>query len=93
MARIEGDLTGPWRPTNGAPTRRRPARWRRREKRRDPASNFIGAGLTSDNGCSVHPGGNGDHLVLAREREALSAQQTLADPPLRRVALRVTLLS
>ena len=41
---------------------------------------------------SVHPGGNGDHLV-AREREALSGQQTLADPPLRRVALRVTLLS
>ena len=38
-------------------------------------------------------GGNGDHLVLAREREALSGQQTLAGPPLRRVARRVTLLS
>ena len=32
-------------------------------------------------------------MVLAREREALRAQQTLADPPLRRVARRVTLLS
>ena len=44
-------------------------------------------------GRSVHPGDNGDHLVLARQREALSAQQTLAGPPLRRVARRVTLLS
>ena len=47
----------------------------------------------SGKGRSVHPGGNGDHLVLARQREALSGQQTLAVPPLRRVARRVTLLS